>query len=255
LNAKQAFLSSLTTESEWSQVSTRLATLIGLKQIPRRVECVDISNFQGTDIVGAAVVFFDGVADKSSYRKYIISQQGKPDDFAAIHEVVSRKLKRGLEEGNLPDLLVIDGGPGQLSMALQARDELRLSLDIVGLAKMRTASEFDAKTIDRKPERLYLEGNEEPILLDEGDLVTRFLARMRDEVHRFVITFHRQKRAKRVFASVLDSISGLGPERRGRLLKHFGSVKAIGGAPVEEVAKVGRMPLPLAEKVVGKIKG
>jgi excinuclease ABC subunit C len=255
LNAKQAFLSSLTTESEWSHVSTRIAILIGLKQIPRRVECVDISNFQGTDIVGAAVVFFDGVADKSSYRKYIISQQGKPDDFAAIHEVVSRKLKRGLEEGNLPDLLVIDGGPGQLSMALQARDDLRLSLDIVGLAKMRIASEFDATTIDRKPERLYLEGNEEPILLDEGDLVTRFLARMRDEVHRFVITFHRQKRAKRVFASVLDSISGLGPERRGRLLKHFGSVKAIGSAPVEEVAKVGRMPLPLAEKVVGKIKG
>ncbi len=254
LNAKQAFLSSLTTESEWSQVSTKLATLVGLKQIPRRVECVDISNFQGSDIVGAAVVFFDGVADKSSYRKFIISQQGKPDDFAAIHEVVSRKLKRGLEEGNLPDLLVIDGGPGQLSMALLARDELKLSLDIVGLAKMRTASEFDATTIVRKPERLYLEGNDEPILLGEGDLVTRFLARMRDEVHRFVITFHRQKRAKRVFASALDSIAGLGPERRGRLLRHFGSVKAIGVAPAEEVAKVGRMPLPLAEKVIVKVK-
>jgi excinuclease ABC subunit C len=249
MNARQAFMSSLTFESEWTDVAQRLAETVGLKQIPRRVECVDISNFQGSDIVGAIVVFFDGVADKSSYRRYTISEQGKPNDFASIHEVVSRRLKRGMEEGNLPDLLVVDGGPGQLSMALQARDELRLSLDIVGLAKMRTESEAHSQEVKRKPERLYLEGREESLGLEEGDSVTRFLSKIRDEVHRFVITFHREKRSKRVFRSKLDDISGVSPEHKQRLLRHFKTIEAIGQASVEELAKVGRMPGALARKV------
>jgi excinuclease ABC subunit C len=249
MNARQAFINSLTFESEWTNVAKGLAQIVGLKQIPRRVECVDISNFQGSDIVGAIVVFFDGVADKSSYRRYTISEQGKPNDFASMHEVVSRRLKRGMEEGNLPDLLVIDGGAGQLSMALQARDELRLSVDIVSLAKMRTESEVHSTEIKRKPERLYLEGKEESVGLEEGDPVTRFLSKIRDEVHRFVITFHREKRSKRVFRSKLDEISGVSPEHKQRLLKHFKTLEAIAGASVEDVAKVGRMPGALARKV------
>lgn len=255
LNARQAFVSASTVESEWSQVARDLAQMLGLRQIPRRVECSDISNFQGSDTVGAIVAFFDGVADKSGYRKYNLSQQNKPDDFASMYEVISRRLKRGLEEGDLPDLLVIDGGPGQLSMALKARDELKLSLDIVGLAKMRTESEVMSDKVARKPERLYTENEQEPILLDEGAVVTRFLSRIRDEVHRFVITFHRQKRARRVFASVLDTVSGLGPEKRNRLLKHFGSIEPIGKASAEEIATVGRMPLPLALKVKNAVLG
>jgi excinuclease ABC subunit C len=249
LNARQGFLNNLTFESEWNAVAAGLAKLVGLKQLPRRVECVDISNLQGSDIVGAIVVFFDGVADRSSYRRYNISQQGKPNDFASMYEVVHRRLKRGMEEGTLPDLLVIDGGPGQLSMAIQASDELRCPVDIISLAKMRTASEFESQQIERKPERVYITGREEPIELAEGDLVTRFLARIRDEVHRYVITFHRQKRAKRVIRSKLDDILGVGPERRRRLLKHYKSIDAIGSAPADEVARIGRMPLPLAEKI------
>jgi excinuclease ABC subunit C len=255
LNARQAFVSASTVESEWSQVARDLAQMLGLQQIPRRVECSDISNFQGSDTVGAIVAFFDGVADKSGYRRYNLSQQNKPDDFASMYEVISRRLKRGLEEGDLPDLLVIDGGPGQLSMALKARDELKLNLDIVGLAKMRTESEVMSDKVARKPERLYTEHEQEPILLDEGAVVTRFLSRIRDEVHRFVITFHRQKRARRVFASVLDTVSGLGPEKRNRLLKHFGSIEPIGRASAEEIATVGRMPLPLAQKVKNIVLG
>jgi excinuclease ABC subunit C len=210
---------------------------------------VDISNFQGSDIVGAIVVFFDGVADKSSYRRYTISEQGKPNDFASMYEVVSRRLKRGMQEGNLPDLLVVDGGPGQLSMALQARDELRLSVDIVGLAKMRTESEAHSTEVKRKPERLYLEGREDSIGLEEGASVTRFLSKIRDEVHRFVITFHREKRSKRVFRSKLDEISGVSTEHKVRLLKHFKTLEAMAQASVEELAKVGRMPGALARKV------
>ena len=249
LNAKQAFVSSSTVESEWTRVSKDLAQLLGMRQIPRRVECSDISNFQGVDTVGAIVAFFDGVADKSGYRRYNVSQQGKPDDFASMYEVISRRLKRGKAEGDLPDLLVIDGGPGQLSMALKARDELGISLDIVGLAKMRTESEVFSSEIAKKPERLHTESGGDPIELEEGAPVTRFLSRIRDEVHRFVITFHRERRAKRVFASVLDTVAGLGPERRNRLIRHFGSIDPIGNAPADEIATIGRMPLPLAEKV------
>lgn len=254
LNAKHAFLNSLTRESEWDLVADGLAKRLGLREAPRRVECVDISNFQGSDTVGAVVVFFDGVADKGSYRKYNVSQQGTPNDFASIYEVVKRRLKRGSEENTLPDLLVIDGGAGQLSMALQARDELGVGVEIVALAKMRTESEVHSRDIERKPERLYIPGREEPLLLAEGDPVTRFLSRLRDEVHRFVITFHRSKRAKRVFQSKLDTIPGVSVEMRERLLKHFKTVVAIGAASVEEVARVGRMPAALAKRLVVKLK-
>lgn len=249
LNAQQAFNAALTFESEWNQVAQSLAQLVGMRQLPRRIECVDISNFQGSDIVGALVSFCDGVADKSSYRRYSISEQGKPNDFAAIHEVVRRRLARGMEEGDLPDLLVVDGGPGQLSMALQARDELRLPTEIIGLAKMRTQSEVHSTDVLRKPERVYLCGREEPVDLVEGEPLTRFLSKIRDEVHRFVITFHRERRSKRVFRSKLDEVRGVSSEHKHRLLRHFKTIDAIAAARTEEIASVGRMPASLARKV------
>jgi excinuclease ABC subunit C len=254
LNARHGYEGSRTKESRWEQVATDLAGIVGLRQMPRRIECVDISNFQGSDTVGAIVVFFDGVADKSSYRRYKLQQQGKPNDFASIYEVVHRRLKRGMEEGNLPDLMVIDGGAGQLSMALQARDELKLSVDIVALAKMRTEGEVLSPTIERRPERLFIPGREESLPLDESAAVTRFLVRIRDEVHRFVISFHRDTRSRRVFRSVLDTISGVSAESRTRLLKHFKSVDMIAQADVSEVARVGRMSAALAKKIQAKLR-
>jgi excinuclease ABC subunit C len=253
LNARHAFAGSYSQDAGWSGVAQGLVKLAGLKQTPRRVECVDISNFQGSDIVGAVVVFFDGVPDKGSYRKYNISQQGKPDDFAAIYEVVYRRLKRGMEEGNLPDLLVIDGGAAQLQKAVEAREDLKLNVDIISLAKMRTESDVQAKDVARKPERVYLPGATDSIGLDEGAIVTRFLSRLRDEVHRFVITFHRQKRSRRVFQSVIDTVPGVSPEHRNRLNRHFKSVDTIGRADPAEVARAGRMPLSLAKKLVETI--
>lgn len=249
LNARHAFAGSRTKESEWDTVAEALRATLGLRQSPRRVECVDISNFQGSDTVGAVVTFFDGVADKRAYRRYNLSHYESPNDFASIYEVVSRRLKRGAEENTLPDLLVIDGGAGQLSMAVQARDELGVGVEIVALAKMRTESEVRSTDITRKPERLYIPGTEEPLLLDEGAPITRFLARIRDEVHRFVIKFHRDKRAKRVFQTRLDSVPGVSVEMRRRLLKHFKTVDAIAEAPVSELAAVGRMPITLARRL------
>jgi excinuclease ABC subunit C len=126
---------------------------------------------------------------------------------------------------------------------------------MVALAKMRTESEVLSTDLTRKPERLYITGRDEPLRLDEAAPITRFLARIRDEVHRFVITFHREKRAKRVFRTRLDDISGVSAEMRQRLLKHYHTVTAIAQAPAEEVAKVARMPITLARRVVLSLKG
>jgi excinuclease ABC subunit C len=139
-------------------------------------------------------------------------------------------------------------------MAVRARDELGLEVPIISLAKMRTESDPFSQTIDRKPERLHIPGREDSVALDEGAAVTRFLARIRDEVHRYVITFHRQMRSKRVFRSALDDVGGLGPEGRTRLLKAFGSIEAIKASDPERIAAVGRMPLPLAKKIVAKLR-
>jgi excinuclease ABC subunit C len=253
VNAKQHFATTFDAETRAMELSRGLARILGLKQMPRRIECVDISNFQGSDIVGAVVAFFDGQPDKQRYRKYKIQGRETPDDFASIEEVVGRRLERGMAEGDLPDLLIIDGGLGQLGRALAARDALKLNLEIVALAKMRTERDFAAREVATSQERIFVEGSSEPIVLESSAEVTHFVQRIRDEAHRFVITFHRTRRAKRVFRSALDDISGVGPERRGRLLRHYGSIERIRNAPVDEVAMVGRMPRPLAEKIIQKL--
>lgn len=250
LNAKQHFTTSFDAETRYTEIAKSLAKTLGLRQVPRRIECVDISNFQASDTVGALVSFFDGKPDKERYRKYKIGSRDKPDDFASIEEVVTRRLARGLEENDLPDLLIIDGGAGQLSRAFIARERTRAYIDIVALAKERTISDVESAEIQKSRERIYTNPEKAPIQLEPASEVTHFISRVRDEAHRFVITFHRSKRAKRVFSSALDSIAGVGPERRARLLRNFGSVAVMQKASPSEIAKAGRMPLPLAEKIL-----
>ena len=250
INAREHFVTTFDAESRAKELAEKIARLFRLSQVPRRIECVDISNFQGSDTVGAIVAFFDGAPDKRGYRRFKLSGYSKPDDFAAVQEVVGRRLERGRAEGDLPDLLIIDGGPGQLAMALEARDSLGISLDIVSLAKMRTERDVASTKIVKSSERVYLEGADEPVVLEDGAEVTRFMQRIRDETHRFVITFHRARRKKRVIASALDTIAGISRERRARLLKSFGSIEAIARQSADEVAKAGRMPLALAQKVL-----
>jgi len=247
-NARQHFVTKFDAEARYAQISEELARRFKLKQIPRRIECVDISNFQGSDIVGALVVFFDGEPVKKWYRKYKINSTGKPDDFAAVHEVVARRIKKGAMEDDLPDLLVIDGGAGQLSAALAARNELDVPVEIVALAKFRVFGK--GKKSVSKPERVYTENSSFPILLKESSETTKFLQRLRDETHRFVITFHKSTRAKRVFKSALDDILGIGPERKARLMRRYGSVKKIKEATAEDLATVGRMSPLLGQKVL-----
>lgn len=249
LNAHQSFEASYDEEERYSNVSSNLARLCRLKQIPKIVECVDISNWQGSDIVGAIVAFEDSAPNKSLFRKYQISFDGKPDDVRAIGEVINRRLSRVDEEAQFPDLIIIDGGFTQLQSALRARDDLGVPVEIISLAKARTDSNMTSSFIERSVERVFIEGSSEPILLEPGSDVSLLLEKIRNEAHRFVISFHRNTRARRVMRSLLDEVSGIGPERRKRLFRHFGSVEAMKRASLDELTKEGRMPKSMAEKL------
>lgn len=256
LNARQSFIERFEAEARNSAVSREICRMFALKQVPRRIECVDISNFQGTDIVASVISFFDGQPDKGRYRKYKVSFEGKPNDFQAIYEIVGRHLRRcqqsdDMQSGGLPDLMIIDGGSVQLRMAIKARDELGLDIDMVGLAKERSSH---GQTKSHVPERVFLQEAKEAINLVANDPVTILFQRIRDEAHRFAITFHRERRGKRSFASRLTDVPGIGPERAKRLLSHFGSVARITSSSLEDVARIGRMPKTLAAKLLEALR-
>jgi excinuclease ABC subunit C len=263
VNAKQYFATRFNAEDRYNELARKLAKIAGLRQMPRKIECADISNFQGSDIVGAVVTFFDGIPMKSAYRKYIISAQGKPDDFASMYEIVSRRIRSGAEEDSLPDVLIIDGGAGQLNAALKARDDQGIELEIISLAKIRTVQndkknrplpiEVDSVLKEEdllyKNERIFLPNKEEPVILKPDDPLCHLMQRIRDEVHRFVISFHRQRRSGRIFTSSLDGIKGVGKERKKKLLDFFGTVENIRYASVEEIARVAGCAMQVAERV------
>jgi excinuclease ABC subunit C len=257
------------------------------------------------------VVFTDGEPDKSGYRLFKVRGEAAGDDFAAMFQVLTRRLKRGIEDGNLPDLLVVDGGKGQLNVARAALKEVGLliaDVPLAGLAKsrvledeerfaarqgfrladawaekagpepevpqiedaaMRTAEgtatyaepppprlgrsrkkgRFKKDEIERSPERVFLPGQKNPIVLRQNTGELFLLARLRDEAHRFAITYHRKLRRERNFHSVLEQIPGVGDKRKRALLSHFGSLKRIRAASAEEIAQVEGFNLQLAERV------
>ena len=205
-----------------------LQRALGLPQPPVRVECFDISTFQGRETVGSMVVCDGGRMQRSEYRKFRVqgSGRGKPDDFAAMHEVVLRRYRRLMEDGGpFPDLVVVDGGQGQLSAAYRALDSLGLgNLVAVGLAK--------------REEEIYTRGCSTPLRLPKSSPALHLVQRARDEAHRFAVTFHRRARAMRDFQSELDLIPGIGPRRRRALLERFGSLANVRRATREELLPV-----------------
>ena len=214
-----------------------LGRYLGLKHPPHRMECFDISHNQGQETVASMVVFEDGMPKKSDYRRFKIkSAEGKPDDFLSMREVTTRRYV-GLSEEELPDLIIIDGGKGQLSSALEIiRNEAgHKNVPVVGLAK-----QF---------ELVFTEGNSEPIELPRRSPSLYLIQRIRDEAHRFAITFHRKLRGKRNLVSVLDHIVGVGPKRRESLRMHFGTLDKIKAASVDELAAAPGMNRPAAEAV------
>ncbi|ABF90670.1 excinuclease ABC, C subunit [Myxococcus xanthus DK 1622] len=254
-NAEQAFVERRRTKDETDTVLSRLQQRLGLRNFPCRMECFDISHFQGSAIVASQVAVTDGDADKSRYRKYKIKTLEKQDDFASMYEVISRRLKKGLEDNDLPDLLVIDGGKGQLASAHAAMKDVGVeSVDVVGLAKSRDLEVFDRDAESaRSPERIFVVGRKDPIVLSQNSAEMFMLTRMRDEAHRFAITFQKQVLRKSRVRSALEDIPGVGETRRKQLLRHFGSLKRVGDASIEELAEV--VGPAMAERVHAGLHG
>jgi excinuclease ABC subunit C len=246
-------------EAQWhadthrqEQSLAELKTALNLPSLPNRIECYDISNTQGTAAVGSMVVFAKGVPKKNLYRRFNIRSVVGPDDFASMEEVLTRRFNRwkAAEELSetpgekpdpafaiLPDLLIVDGGKGQLGRAVKVLEKFDLygKFYVTGLAKQN--------------EELFIPDKSTPILLPRHSQALYLVQRVRDEAHRFAITAHRNRRDKAGVASILDSIPGIGPTRRKALLSHFGGLDAIRQAPLEEIKSVKGMTEKLAQAV------
>lgn len=203
---------------------------LGLQKLPMQIECFDNSNISGSDAVAACVVYIKGKPAKKEYRKYIIKSVQGPDDYASMKEVVRRRYTRMLNENlTLPDLIVADGGIGQMEVIRQViEEELKLQIPIAGLAK-------DSK---HRTHEVLIGFPPQAVGLKPTDQLFKFFAGMQDEVHRFAITFHRDKRSKTQVASELDNISGIGEKTKNELIKHFKSVKRIKSAEITELSEI-----------------
>lgn len=225
------------------EILEELKTLLKLPSIPKRIEGYDISNIQGTNPVGSMVVIKDGQAAKSEYRKFKITGKNTPDDFAMMREMLTRRLTRVNPKNQkdawpIPDLLVIDGGKGQLSVAVEVLKKSKLKIPVIGLAK--------------RIEEIFLPNNPNPIILPHDNPVLQMLQRLRDEAHRFGITFHKSLRSKQAIKSALDSIPGIGPKTKKLLKQKIGTVDQIKRTPIKELAEL--VGLAKAETIIKHLK-
>jgi len=258
-NANQALIQFLSKRANDAGVSGRaledLATALNLEELPLRIECFDISNIQGTSVVASMVVFEDGQAKKSEYRRFGIDDKEKFDDTRAMHHVITRRFKRYLAEKDIdlneieasggekpkfaypPQLVIVDGGRGQVNAAARAFAELGITdIALVGLAK--------------RLEEIWFPDQSYPVILPRHSEALYLVQRIRDEAHRFAITFHRSKRSKLMLESLLDEIPNLGEVRRQALLEHFGSVASLKKASMDEIAAVPGIGPKSAENIV-----
>jgi excinuclease ABC subunit C len=260
------------TDSQKTQLALEeLQETLNLAAPPQRIECYDISNTQGTNSVGAMVVFEAGRPKSSEYRRFKIKTVEGPNDFASHQEMLRRRFRRQAsndreidihneeQEGDsavpveqeahlqhdwaMPDLIIIDGGKGQLSAAMEVLQELHIDIPTVGLAK--------------ENEEIFIPGSPDPVILPRSSQGLYMVQRIRDEAHRFGITYHRKLRSERTFKSVLDEIPGIGPKRKQALMKHYGSIRAISEASIDDLASLNGMTRDAAEKVkeyIGRVE-
>jgi excinuclease ABC subunit C len=254
-NARQSYRERQDAKHNRERMSAELQRALHLRNAPKRIECFDISNIQGRLAVGSMVTFDEGEPDKSRYRRFRIKTVPGADDFRMMYEVLTRRFTRAKEEGSYPDLLVVDGGKGQLNVALEVLRELGISeMDAVALAKMRVERAPQSPELVRSEERVFLPGRKNPVILKRNSTALFLLQRVRDEAHRFAITYHRTLRQRERLRSVLDSIPGVGPLRRKRLLRHFGSVQRIREANVDDLAHVPGISAALAAQIKGALE-
>lgn len=250
-NAAESFRERGSRREAREAVLAEIAERLHLSRLPRRLECFDISNVQGRQSVGSMAVLLDGEPAKGEYRHFRIRSVEGADDYASLYEVLKRRLSRGAAEQNLPDFILIDGGKGQLSVLSAVLGELALTgrIDAAGIAKSRVLANVRGKAVERSEERFFLPGRKNPVLLRQGSPALFLLERLRDEAHRFAITHHRKLRGKAALHSALEDIPGVGPARRKALLKHFGSVRRLGEASLDELLAVPGLPDPVARAV------
>jgi excinuclease ABC subunit C len=234
-----------------------LQDALGLPEAPLRIECFDMSHIQGRDYVGSMVVMEDGLAKKSDYRRFKVKGVDGNDDYAAMEEVLTRRLTallaerdRPLAEGERPrkfayppQLLLVDGGKGQLNVAMRVVEELGLE------------DEIPVAALAKQFEEVFVPGLADPIRIPRQSEALYLLQRVRDEAHRFAITYHRQLRAKRMTKSVLDDIPGFGPARRKRTIEVMGGVKAVKAASLDDLKAISFLPDAVAEAVYRKLHG
>ncbi len=250
-NARQSFASRRDNELTREKMLDDLRTKLHLKNTPKRMECYDISNLQGTMVVGSQVTFDEGEPRKDLYRRYRIRSFEGQDDFASMYEVLKRRLTRAVAENEFPDLWVIDGGKGQLNVAVEVLKEFNLldQLDVVSLAKQHVLNDGLAQTVVKSEERVFIPNRKDPIVLPKNSTALFLLVRIRDEAHRFAITYNRELRKRARLRSAIDDIDGIGPVKRRALLRHFGSLRRIREATVEDIAQVKGMNGDLAAKI------
>ena len=243
-NAHNELKNLLASRSAELDLLRRLQKKLNMSKLPQRIECFDNSNISGTEPVAAMVVFENARSQKALYRKYRIRTVSEHDDYAYMKEVLERRFAKGEDAKPHPDLLMVDGGKGQLNIALAVVKDLNLSgaFDLIGIAK-----KDEAKGESR--DKIFKPGRANPIGFGrEGDLLL-FLQRIRDEAHRFAITFHRQRRRKRTLQSALDDIPGVGRNRKATLLAHFKSIKNIRAADIEQICALPGFNRKVAESV------
>ncbi len=242
-NAEQALAARLANRQHMAARFDALGEALDLPEPPQRLECFDISHSSGEATVASCVVFGPEGALKSDYRRFNIEGITGGDDYAAMHQALTRRFSRLKEgEGKMPDILLVDGGKGQLAMAQEVLQELA----VVGLTLLGVA-----KGVTRKPglETLYLNDAEHEFTLPADSPALHLIQQIRDEAHRFAITGHRARRGKARRTSTLEDVAGVGPKRRRDLLKHFGGLQELGRASIDEIAKAPGISKKLAEQI------
>jgi excinuclease ABC subunit C len=248
-NAKAHFEKHLSKDSEKQRGLEEIKNKLSLPTLPNRIECFDISHFQGAETVASQVVFEAGVPASEHYRRYKIKTVSGIDDFASMYEVLKRRF--GHEEYEEPQLIVVDGGKGQLSMAVKILKELnKIHIPVVGLAKARTESDFKATEVTSTEERFFLPERANPVIFKTNSEAYQILTGLRDEAHRFAINYHRQRREKSSIESELDYVIGIGEKRKKLLLQKFKSIDEIKNASADEIANIKTFNRVLAERIL-----
>ena len=223
---------------------------LALSRLPRRIECYDISNISGKNAVGSMVVFQDGEPDKSAYRRFRIKTMDEPDDYGMMREVLTRRFS-GAEA--IPDLVVVDGGKGQLNVALWVLRDLKIKMDVIALAKEErtfiSGNGVIKRKVEKSEDRVYLPRRKDAISLSKWPHALSLLQRLRDEAHRFAVSYHHKLKQKNDLRSVLDKIPDIGKERKRILLKHFGSAHQVQNSSVDDLQHVPGIGKELAEKI------